>query len=45
MEIKVTIHTANGDVTTSYTAAQIDLALQEIKERTENNQMFTVTGN
>jgi len=44
MEITITAHTANGDVTTSYSVAQIDLALQEIKTRTENNQMFTVTG-
>jgi hypothetical protein len=44
MEITITVHTAFGSSTTSYTAAQIDLALQEIKDRTENNQMFTVTG-
>jgi hypothetical protein len=44
MEIKITVHTASGDVTTSYTAAQIELALAEIKQRVEDKQMFTVKG-
>lgn len=44
MEITIIVHAAWGDVVTSYTAAQIDLALAEIKQRVQSQQMFTIKG-